>query len=187
MDLMIDLETLDNKIGAVLTQIAAVAFDRKTGEIKAEFFYNIDPVSCEKRGMTMNASTVFWWFKQSDRARASLTNPEPQDVAHVLSNFNRFINTHRSVATNERINVWCHSTFDYPIIVRALEMCELPVLWDYRSGRDLRTIVDISKINLKEFEMPADLAHNALHDCRNQIRYLVAALNRISITQGDTK
>ena len=68
---MIDLETLGTDPTAPIVAIGAVFFDPKTGELGVEFSATIDFESaCERR--TPDASTIKWWLKQSDDARAKV-------------------------------------------------------------------------------------------------------------------
>lgn len=177
-DIMLDLETLSNSVPAIITQIGAAKFDRLTGGIQDTFFINVDADSCARLGMTMNVSTVFWWFQQSDTARKSLMNPTPVPVATALFQLSQWVS--KNSPDNEKPKVWCHTSFDFPIINKAYELWGTAPPWSYRHGRDLRTIVDLSGINLEDFKMEDDLAHNALNDCLYQIKYAVAAIKRIS-------
>ena len=52
-------------------------------------------------------------------------------------------------------------------------------IWHYRDYVDLRTLVDLSNINIKNF-MNDDVAHNALNDCLFEIRYAVEAVKKLT-------
>ena len=69
---MIDIETLGRTSNAVIVQIAAVAFDPMTGETDGEFCINLDPVDCQKNGLTIDAETVLFWLKQSNEAKTKV-------------------------------------------------------------------------------------------------------------------
>ena len=186
VNVMIDLETLDNKVGAVITQLGAVEFDIRTGENKRTFSANIDAASCQKKGMTIGADTVMWWLTQSLEARQSLLTPCPQDVTIVLNQFREWLlsliaepGVQVRGSGSPKIYFWCHASFDLPILTRAFELCDIPVVWGYRDYMDLRTISRLASIRVSDYQLQdADIAHNATSDCIMQIRYAVAAYNK---------
>ena len=175
---MIDIETLDNKAGAVITQIGAANFDRETGKILSTFSTNVDAASCQKLGMTIGADTVMWWFAQSNAAMESLCNPIPVPVAEALNRFRQWTADQRK-ALDDRILIWCHASFDFPILSRAFEICNLVVPWGYTHYRDIRTVVDLAGLDLKQYRMAEGQAHNALQDTLNQVKYTADALRII--------
>ena len=179
IDIMCDLETLDSKVGAVITQIGAANFDRKTGEIKDTFSINIDPQSAVRRGLTMSADTVMWWLKQSKQAQESLFE-NPQPIGEALLSFINWIVRQRQSIKDDRYRIWCHATFDFPILNHALEACDLPKPWGYKDARDIRTVVDLAGIDLDKYRMGDGEAYNALKDALNQVKYTVVAINILS-------
>jgi hypothetical protein len=81
---MVDIETFGNGNRSVITSIGAVALSIDTNEADFGLFYvTVDPSSCSKIGMEMDASTIQWWLKQSDEARAAIShdNGLPIEVA----------------------------------------------------------------------------------------------------------
>jgi hypothetical protein len=68
---MVDIETLHNKPGAVIFEIGAVCFD--TESVKGTPFHAIiSPISCESYGLRCGAETVVWWMKQGAEKQATL-------------------------------------------------------------------------------------------------------------------
>ncbi len=59
-DLMLDIETLDVKTTAVITQLGACYFDRYTGKIGRTFLQNISVGSCLMYGLTVDEQTINW-------------------------------------------------------------------------------------------------------------------------------
>jgi hypothetical protein len=192
VDIMLDLETLDDKVPAVITQIGAIAFDRKTRTIIDDFTINIDASSCQKRGMTISGDTVMWWLKQDEGARKSLADPIPVNVEVGLLAFRNWLVSHfpstrsgvRPVGETEKFRVWCHASFDFPIVTRAFELCDIPPPWGYRDYRDLRTMADFADIDVGSYVVVDEgSAHNALADARYQLRYTFAALEKLDRKQ----
>lgn len=178
IDIQIDLESLDNKVGAVITQIGAAEFNRSTGKVGRTYSTNIDAESCQKKGMTISASTVMWWLKQSKEAQSSLFSSQPRPIDEVLKEFKGWCAECRKELTDKLI-FWCHASFDFPILMRAFELCDIEPFWGYRDYRDIRTVVDLADINLKNYRMEEGKAHNALNDALNQIKYTSEAINII--------
>lgn len=96
-----------------------------------------------------------------------LSKGEP--VREVLEKFSNFF-------TQESI-IWSHATFDFVIVQNYLKTLNLTTM-HYRSARDLRTLVDLSGINLDNYDWSRK-THNALDDCKFQIKYTVDALNML--------
>lgn len=69
--LMIDFESWGLGSNAVLLSLGAVHFCPVTGEIHSQFFAHIDPRL--QPGRDIDPSTVLWWLKQEDAARAVIT------------------------------------------------------------------------------------------------------------------
>lgn len=69
---MLDLETLGTEHDAMIISIGAVAFRFDDVPILADrFFYTA--VDIERSSGSISPSTVNWWLKQSDEARAPWT------------------------------------------------------------------------------------------------------------------
>ena len=195
MDVMIDLETFGTSNNAVIVQIGAVIFDRKTGKIEQNtFFANVTADSCVKAGMEMDASTVEWWLKQSKEARESLFTEPRLDVVSVLTQFKAWLEKMFSLgepagstlekAWRNRIHLWSHATFDYNILQNAYLKAGVPAAFNFRGARDLRTLTDLGEVHYwtPEYEQAhgrVGVHHNALDDCIYQVGYTVEALNKV--------
>ncbi len=169
-DVMLDLETLGNGKNACIVQIGACYFDRMTGEIGNTFKVNIDPTSSVKSGADIDAETVMWWMKQTDEARQSILVPgiEIENAIHRLNIFLEQANA-----------IWSHATFDFVIVTETFKRLDIKPKFSYRSARDLRTLVDLGKINTKKFTREGT-HHDALDDCKFQVKYAVDCINSIN-------
>jgi len=166
---MLDLETLGNDSNSIIVQICACYFDEKTGEIGDTFFRNIDAIDCEKYGLHCTASTVMWWLQQDKLASESLfLIPQPLKESLVL--LLDFL--------KNADNIWQHSSFDCPILTNAIKRVGIENTIFYRAWKDLRSAIYCLNINLAEFCFEGT-EHNALDDCKFQIKYLVDGLNKI--------
>lgn len=179
MDVMLDIETFGNTSTAAIVQVAAVLFDRNTGKEIDSFKAEVDPVSSVDAGMTMDAQTVMWWLQQSKPAQKSITKQPRGSIREVLTNFNTFISRHEPNPRN--VIVWCHATFDFPIMENAYKLLNINSPWHYRSARDLRTLVDLGGVDVYNDYANNGTAHDALDDCRFQVKYTYDCLKK---TQG---
>jgi exodeoxyribonuclease VIII len=175
-DLMIDIETFGNGSNAVMIQLAGVFFDRKTGAIGNEFCESLDPVASKELGFETDQSTLDWWKKQDQKILKGILadTHHPKDV---MEKFIRFIEY--NVPSLQNVKVWSHATFDFPIVQNYLKKLTRNYL-PYRGARDIRTLVDLSKINLDSYNWNAK-THDALDDCKFQIKYCVDAFNKINV------
>jgi len=186
MDVMIDIETLANTSNAVINQLAAVVFDRHTGEIIDKFKKNVDTQTCVDIGLELSVETIEWWLGQSKDAQNSILEKPRYSIKDALQELYYFFikswkNVHDDVYNIERVNVWCHTTFDEPVLENAFRKTKTDVPWHYRSGRDLRTLVDLANYTIDK-NKNVGTAHDALDDCLFQIEYTVKCINIISNT-----
>lgn len=172
-DLMIDIETMGNTLNAVMIQLAAVFFDRKTGETGQEFCMSIAPITCEEWGFTKDESTVKWWSEQNQDVLNEILN-NPFHVKEVMDSFVEFLGNDL-----KNLLVWSHATFDFPIVQNYLKTLTESYM-PYRGARDIRTLVDLSGIDLEKYDWANGKTHNALDDCKFQIKYCVDAMNMIA-------
>lgn len=169
-DVMIDFETLGNGKNKCLCQIGAVYFDRISGELGTEFKANIDARTHTKYGGQLDADTVYWWLKQSDNARVSIMTEPLQDIKEVMTNLNIFLSTAK--------RIWSHATFDFVTLQETLKQLEIKPLFKYSSGLDLRTLTYLGKVKVDNVKREGT-HHDALDDCKHQVKYAVASLNSI--------
>ena len=162
-DLMVDIETLGNGPTSLILQIGACYFDRKTGDIGADFRQNIDINDSLDFGFKVDGPTIAFWLKQD--TKNFLINAK--DVLTVLGNFKSFASRCKFA--------WAHATFDFPILTNAYNALGLELPFHYRKMRDLRTLVDLSNLDLNNWSSTnidlGFLKHDALADCLYQIRY----------------
>lgn len=169
-DVMLDFETFGTGPNKIVCQVGACYFDNVTAEIGAEFKVNIDAASHEKLGGKFNASTIYWWLQQADAARLSLLNPEPLDIFIAMGQLNNFL----APATR----VWSHATFDFVTLTETLNALGITPSVSYRAGMDLRTLIYLAGVKTSKV-LREGVHHDALDDCKHQVKYCVASLNTI--------
>lgn len=168
--IMLDLETLGTGANSVIIAIGAVKFD-STG-IKDKFYRVIDPASCVKVGMQMDVSTVMWWMKQSDKARAEFERPNVS-IQRALIDFAEFV----GFSERKNTEVWGNgASFDNVLLANAYKKCEIEQPWNYVNDRCYRTIKGMNRsIPL----VRTGTYHNALNDAETQALHLILILNEL--------
>ena len=185
---MVDIETLSTAVNAMVLSVGAVEFDPITGEIKRDFYYELD--LSEQNGRHISASTVQWWFKQSVENPKSIDlllkeNKWKNGVEFVLHRLKDFIWGYESFRAGanrnegyEKIAVWaCDPDFDLAILANLYEEHNLSVPWKYSEPKSVRTVRSIAELH--RIGLPRDnTSHNALEDCIRQVAE-IAELNRV--------
>ena len=182
-NVMIDIETLGTKPGAVIASIAAVGFDIKTGSRQKIFHERIDIVQAQHVfGLHVDASTVKWWLVQSQEAMNDLMGNARID--DVLLSFNSVI---RNKCKDRVCQFWANSpSFDFRLLEAAMDKTRGCLPWQYFQEMDVRTIAAMRpEIKLEVCAKPEykQFAHTALSDCYMQIEYVCRIWNEINKPQ----
>lgn len=178
---MLDLETMGQGSNAAIVAIGAVFFEPTTGEIGASFYQKIDLESAAQYG-DIDPSTIVWWLKQSDAARAEITSNDTCTITEAIYDFTDWIG--QIEAINNRV-VWGNgASFDNVILSNAYKVIKCRKPWRFWNDRDVRTVVELG-LTLKKFnpkkEMPfSGTAHNALDDAIHQAKYVSAIYAALS-------
>jgi hypothetical protein len=163
-DVMIDIETLGTTPDSVILSIAAVRFDRETGEIGSHFYERID---CLQAGRVTCDETYAWWLKQSNELFDEATSGKTP-LKNALVFLKGFF--------QEGQVVWSQGIdFDFAILDQAFRQHDIKPPWKYNAKRDTRTVYEICDFDPRFIERQGD-KHNALEDCHHQIKCVVAAL-----------
>ncbi len=102
-------------------------------------------------------------MKQNDQARADLTGTIGISLKDALLSFNLFCDS--------KYQIWGNSArFDCGILQNAYNIVGIPIPWKYGSERCLRTLVAFNP-KVKATTLNIGTAHNAIDDCKFQIKY----------------
>lgn len=171
-NVMIDIETLGKKRGCPVLSIAAVQFDPQTGAVGDVFYERMSYDAAISYGMP-EISTIAWWDKHSVEARdeAFSGTRQPFDVAAELRAF-------MQNAGGDCCIPWGNgSVFDITILEGWFDRVN-PLTdangediypWKYWNIADLRTLVRLARINIKDIPFTGD-KHNALADALHQVK-----------------
>lgn len=179
--IMLDLETMGKGPEAAIVSIGAVEVLPEVGSVGAEFYRVVDLASSMRNGGVVDGSTIMWWMRQNDAARAALnTEGTPAHRADIYSVLNDFIDwVHALVPPNEHgvsdVDVWGNgATFDNVILSSAFGntgMLKRP--WGYRNDRCYRTLKNL----YPQIKCPdVGVKHHALDDARAQGLHLIELL-----------
>ena len=169
-DVMLDFEALGKGPGKCVCQVGAIYFDNITGELGNQFNANIDPESHEFYGGKLDANTVLWWLKQSEQARNAVFS-DPKNIVTVFEGLNQFL------APAKRI--WSHATFDFVTLLETMKQLSIKPAFSSKSSMDLRTLVYLGGRGTTVDAAREGIHHDALDDCKHQVKYCVRALNVI--------
>lgn len=172
---MIDIETLGVVSGSVIVSVGAVKFDIERGEYGPYFYQIVDIDSCLKRGLKVSGSTIKWWLKNSEEARNEVAQ-QGNDLKEVLKDLSLFI--------EKDDIVWSNGVrFDIALLEDAYAACELDVPWNFRNERDVRTLVSFAPgVKDRCIKENNGIEHNALEDCKLQIKYCTEIYNKIKLS-----
>lgn len=188
MHIMLDTETLGNQPTSVITQIAMVPFSMNpedevaTPRVYGDTFNRYITIdSGLKAGCTIDGPTIEWWMKQSPEAqKAVFVDSQKISLDRAMHETVKYLSDQISIDGLYDTYLWCHTSFDYPILKHAAERVGKEIPIHYHCLRDLRTLVDLAGIDVQTYINQSTLiAHDALEDCRFQIRYTVDAWRKI--------
>ena len=182
-NVMIDIETLSTHKNASIIEIAAVEFNKETGEIGDRFNFLIDSNEWHKNGRHIDGETLKWWFNQSDKARKRFVEKQEGvkygTLYQALMRLRLFIMDCDSVDDDKNVVVWGNgSSFDIAILESAYNYFEVETPWNFWSVNDVRTIVDL-KPSIKANYKFNGVKHSAVDDCIHQIGYLTETIKSL--------
>lgn len=175
IDVMLDLETMGKGPNAAIVAIGAVGMDLVNGKLGKDFYVTISLESSVEAGGEMDASTVLWWMRQSDEARAELDGGG--SWADAICRFYSFL---KNNSDRNTLRVWGNGVdFDNVIMAQAFARHHLDVPWLYRNNRCYRTMrklfPDVGRV------VRDGTLHNAYDDAKNQALHLIKIFSEKSL------
>ncbi|MCX7594398.1 MAG: 3'-5' exoribonuclease [Fischerella sp.] len=173
MDIMLDLETLATKPGAVILTLGAVKFDPYSDqEPFAPIYLKPDVDKQIEMGRLVNEDTLKWWSEQDEHIRNdSMSSGDRISLNEFTHQLNRYC-----VGVNR---IWCQGpVFDIAMLENFYFQLGVPLPWGYGQIRDSRTLFDL--IGDPRSEMQTD-AHNSLADSYYQAIAVQKVYNRLNL------
>jgi|LauGreDrversion4_2_1035121.scaffolds.fasta_scaffold15966_1 hypothetical protein len=174
MHIMIDLETMGTRPDAPIIAIGAVSFDVDTDWVWRTFYVNIDLQSAVSAGAKIDPSTVMWWMKQSDEARAALTASKPVGITTALDQFDEWVavvSGGKDAVDLMVDGVWGNGvSFDNTLLSETYKRLGRTPPWPFWKDRCYRTVKSMFQ------NVPMERSgthHNALDDARTQAQHLI--------------
>lgn len=177
-NIMVDVETFGTKAGSVIASIGAVKFNESSMLEGAYgvFYEKIDVQSCLDLGLTVDASTISWWLKQTEEARKEIY--DPKDRLHIVVALRKFWDFYGRDFDEKKIDpplIWGNgSDFD---LTKMMECAYMKTgfqrtPWEFWDIRDFRTFKCLHgeeslKPNIKTIH------HKALDDAIYEATYLM--------------
>ncbi|TKD40730.1 3'-5' exonuclease [Azotobacter chroococcum] len=169
---VIDLETMSQGPLAPIVAIGAVCVAK--GAVIDELYIRVSLLDWADYGRQPDASTIQWWLQQSDEARREIDGTQTSRTLPIaLIALSDWMTAH---ATPEEAIVFGNgSSFDNVILRSSYEACGIPLPWQFRHDRDLRTLLALypEAKDVGEFE---GTKHHALHDARHEAKQLIKAM-----------
>jgi hypothetical protein len=191
-DIMLDLETMDNRGTASIVTVGAVEFDPTTGIMGKEFYRIVDLQTSVDAGLTIKADTVYWWLGQSKAAREEITKSNTVSLKEGCEHFVKYCEdvSDRKLTSKkvlDDVRIWGNgATFDNAIFRYAFSCVgvEFPVA--FWNDRDVRTVVGFYPPKLfkdyKDNNM-RDGYHNALSDSKYQVGFMSHIIKELGVTE----
>jgi exodeoxyribonuclease VIII len=173
---MVDLETLGTKPNSVILSIGAVTFDPENAkeDFSNTFYVSVDPESCQRYGLVIDASTVMWWLKQSKEAQESLFKDVTVDLPSALGQFAYWYSRLKGKVYGNG------AAFDNTLLANAYATCNLKTPWAFWDDRCYRTVkANYPKIKADIFE---GTKHDALSDAVHQAKHLYKIAQQTGIS-----
>lgn len=171
-DVMLDLETLGTRPGSAIRSVGAALFDPRGDGAGATFYANVAPMSCWEAGLTVDASTLAWWDRQSKEAKDA-TKSDRRSIRDVVEAF------HRWFRENGGERVWCQGAgFDEVLWGVAARVVKLEPPWKFWNVRCTRTIYHAADLDPRDVAREG-VAHSALDDALHQIKCVQASYKKL--------
>ena len=182
---VIDLETLATSNNAAIVSIGIVRVEQ--ARITGSLYLRVDPTTAINHcHQELDYSTVIWWLKQNDAARAELTDPSQRlSLPAALAKVSDFFGHISGEDADDQIYVWGNGDeFDCSILATAYKATGYDLPWHYNKNQNLRTLLELypaAKALAGEFE---GTRHHALHDARHEAKRLCEALKQHAAAQA---
>ena len=169
--IMLDIETTGNIPSSAIIQLSMVRFDEE-GNVGDSIHINVNAEEQYKLGAKYTQSTLDWWQQTNPQLFESITTQNVHSVKETLDIVDAFV--------TQNDYIWCHATFDMPILDNLYHLANRPKPYKYKNVRDIRTIVELSKINLMSYNWEQEKTHDSYDDCIFQIKYTTDAMKQLN-------
>lgn len=179
-DIMVDIETLGNKLDSTIIQLAAISFDIETGEMFSIFNEVVDIEKCKE--LCVTGDTLKWWLNTNPELFSQLILEGNVSSSDLMLKFDSFVRKEINRVGVKNVYLWGNGIlFDNKMIQYQYELYKsLGISYPihYKNDRDLRTLLELAsyKLSISEEEIrdrcrdDSLVKHYALDDVRFQVR-----------------
>jgi hypothetical protein len=187
IDYMLDIESLGNIPGCVVTQVSLVPFNinGKPFESEEQWIFNERLHIGEQigLGLDVDVDTLKWWMQQDPAVRRHVMSGNM-----MLEEFFRRYTLHfkDTVATWKDYRVWSTSAkVDFGCVPVLFKRLDVPYPLYHRNERCARTLLEHTKLMFPEMKLPkVTVTHDAIEDCKKQILDVRLATNNTKMIFG---
>lgn len=180
MHVMLDLETMGTRAGAVILSIGAVAFNEEgiaTHKTPYQFHVHLDIIDQMAKGAHLDPKTVLWWLDQKKEAQQAIVDGQKSRKINTYTALSDFGNWFREMGGEE---IWGNGAdFDLPLLSDMFQRFSVAVPWGYNKGRCCRTVMALAGVKMGHFGTKNALAHDALADAIYQASEVAAAMRSL--------
>jgi hypothetical protein len=170
VDVMLDIETLAARPGAVVLSAAFVLFSDLTGPT-----WRLRIADQIILGMAVDSDTQAWWGRQSADAWQAATDDQ-RPLRAALRDIAEWIG---GVRSKNALRLWCNgANFDAPVMEEVYRRAGIACPWTYREVSCARTLYKLAGVNVRDFA--EGIAHSAYDDAVAQAKAAAAALQKLS-------
>lgn len=187
IDIMVDLETLGTESDSTIFQIAAIAFDIKTGEHISSFDQTAKIELNTTEEMKVTGATLQWWIlKHTDTLKELLSRKTEHSSKAIMINFHQWLMLMKDDGMD--LHLWGNGIlFDNKMIQHQMVALGLEYPIFFRNDRDQRTLIELAahKLDITPGQVlmyhrdESLTVHDAFDDVRYQIRVASACYNTL--------
>ncbi len=171
---MIDIETLDIGLNAVVLSVGLCKFDSKDYSVEPYdlLYMRLDIAEQQTLGRTISDDTLEWWSKQPDKIKNDAFSEDNRE------SIDSFLVKLYKYCKGSKLT-WANSpAFDLTILESLYKQKGKKEPWNYWDCRDVRTIKDF--FDYDEKKLFSKNNHNALDDAVNQANLIRMAMKKIA-------
>lgn len=180
MHLMLDLETYGITPGCAIFSIGAALFEpRNSAPITAEFYCEISLQSCLDQGLFTEQTTLDWWQAKGEIPNGTIP------ITQASKDFLLWVSNAGQITKEPITEAWANSpSFDFVILKAVVSRIGLQWPLPFWMERDVRTLKALAFPN-NNYSL--DNSHNALEDCKNQVRMVQAGYKVLNLAYDDAR
>lgn len=188
LSIMTDIETTDTAPSSVILTTGACVFNLATGEIGDKFYVKLNRMEGVEAGLTESASTIAFWGRQSEAARAESFDPDPATVTGYregLKQYSDWVIAMRDKYPARELCMWANDP-DFDLVKLQWSMGVFSILppWQYWEHKSCRTMELVGKqlgIDKKRDFKRVGMHHRADDDAVYQASYVSAIWQRLQL------